>query len=403
MKWWDRIVERFQRGIEEEDLELEWDGSSIESWDWETLLKDRDMLKMTDDYERQKFIRSCVDQLNTSSGQLEQLSEEYNMVTAYLKDMEEIEALPQSEMECVQENARKIVTYEGARKEYQEKKNRLTERQFSLMENYEDIMPKPYQDIREAEEYRELIKADMTRLEGEKHAYQYRKQELQKDIANARGMVFICLIASCLCLMMLAILQFGFEMNTQIGYILTLGGGAIALTVLYVKYLDFRTQLSRTEKGINKIILLKNTVNIRYVNNTNLLEYYYMKYKVNNGKELLTLWEKYQQEQEERIKDRKNRGELDRHKRELIKVLKRYQLHDPEVWLHQTEALLDKKEMVEIRHNLIERRQKLRVQMEYNKRLAEEAQQEIKKTIEDYPQYREEILSMVNRFQSRIA
>ena len=300
MKWWDRIVERFQRGIEEEDLELEWDGSSIESWDWETLLKDRDMLKMTDDYERQKFIRSCVDQLNTSSGQLEQLSEEYNMVTAYLKDMEEIEALPQSEMECVQENARKIVTYEGARKEYQEKKNRLTERQFSLMENYEDIMPKPYQDIREAEEYRELIKADMTRLEGEKHAYQYRKQELQKDIANARGMVFICLIASCLCLMMLAILQFGFEMNTQIGYILTLGGGAIALTVLYVKYLDFRTQLSRTEKGINKIILLKNTVNIRYVNNTNLLEYYYMKYKVNNGKELLTLWEKYQQEQEER-------------------------------------------------------------------------------------------------------
>ena len=64
---------------------------------------------------------------------------------------------------------------------------------------------------------------------------------------------------------------------------------------------------------------------------------------------------------------------------------------------------MDKKEMVEIRHNLIERRQKLRVQMEYNKRLAEEAQQEIKKIIEDYPQYREEILSMVNRFQSRIA
>ena len=60
MKWWDRIVERFQRGIEEEDLELEWDGSSIESWDWETLLKDRDMLKMTDDYERQKFAEKLL-------------------------------------------------------------------------------------------------------------------------------------------------------------------------------------------------------------------------------------------------------------------------------------------------------------------------------------------------------
>ncbi len=399
MKWWDRIIEYFQRGIEEEDLELEWDASSIENWDWETLLKDRDMLKMSDAYERQKFIRSCVEQMGASSRQLDQLSEEYNMVTAYLKDMEEIEALPDSEMECVQENAKKIVTYEGARREYQEKKNRLSERQFHLMENYEEIMPGPYQDIKEAEEYRELIKSDMNRLEGEKHAYQYRKQELRKDIANAKGMVFICLIAALICVLMLAVLQFGFEMNTQIGYILTLGTAAVALTILYVKYLDFTTQLSKTEKGMNKIILLKNTVNIRYVNNTNLLDYYYMKYKVNSGKELLVMWEKYQQEKEERIRDRKNRGELDHHKRELIRVLKRYQLHDPEVWLHQAQALLDKKEMVEIRHSLIERRQKLRVQMEYNKRLATEAQQEIKKTMESYPEYREEILETVNRFE----
>lgn len=399
MKWWNRIVEYFQRGIEEEDLELEWDGSSIENWDWETLMKDRDMLKMNDEYERQKFVRSCVEQMNASSGQLDQLSEEYNMVTAYLKDMEEIEALPESEMECVQENARKIAVCEGARKEYQEKKNRLNERQFRLMESYEEVMPGPYQDIKEAEEYRELIRGDMSRLEGEKHAYQYRRQELQRDIANIKGMVFICIIAAFACLLMLAILQFGFEMDTKIGYLLTLAGGAVALTALYVKYLDFSTQLVKTDKGINKIILLKNTVSIRYVNNTNLLDYYYMKYRVNSGKELLDIWEKYQKEKEERIKDRRNRGELDRHRRELLKLLKHYQLHDPEIWLHQPEALLDKKEMVEIRHNLIERRQKLRVQMEYNKRLATEAQQEIKKTVEAYPQYREEILGMVNRFE----
>lgn len=399
MNWWNLIVERFQQGMDEEDLELEWDGSSIENWDWDTLMKDRDMLKMSDEAERQKFVNSCVEQMSASSGQLDQLSEEYNMVTAYLKDMEEIEALPDSEMEAVQENAKKIVTYEGARKEYQEKRNRLTERQFRLMEGYEDVMPGPYQSIKEAEEYRELIKADMSKLEGEKHAYQYRRQELGRDIANAKGMVMICLIAVLACLVMLAVLQFGFGMNTQIGYILTLGAGAVGLTIIYIKYLDFTTQLAKTQKGINKIILLKNTVNIRYVNNTNLLEYYYMKYRVNSGKELLIMWEKYQKEKEERIKDRKNRGELDFHRRELIKVLKRYQLHDPEVWLHQAEALLDKKEMVEIRHNLIERRQKLRVQMEYNKRLAKEAQQEIKKTMEYYPQYREEILGIVNHYE----
>ena len=236
-------------------------------------------------------------------------------------------------------------------------------------------------------------------MEGEKHAYQYRRGELHRDIANVKGMVMICSMAMVVCLLMLLILQYGFEMDAQLGFIITIGVGALALTILYVKYLDYVKQLERTEKGINKIILLKNTVNIRYVNNTNLLDYLYLKYKVNSGKELLTMWEKYQQEKEERNKDIQNREELGYHKRALISVLKRYQLHDPEIWLHQTEALLDSKEMVEIRHGLIDRRQKLRVQMEYNKRLATEAQKEIRNTIDDYPQYRQEILDMVERYE----
>lgn len=398
MKWWDKIIEHFNRGYEEEDLELEWESSSIENWDWDTLVKDRNLLKMKDGFERQKYVRSCVEQMRSASDELDRVSEEYNTVTAYLKDIEEIEALPTGESQDVKDSAKKIQLYEKATKEYREKKGRLTESQFLHMEKFENVMPKPYKDIKAAEDYRTLIKGDLSKLEGEKHAYQYRRGELYRDIANIKGMVMICAMAFAVCLFMLLILQYGFEMDTQIGYILTIGVGATALTVLYVKYLDYTKQLERTEKGINKIILLKNTVNIRYVNNTNLLDYLYMKYKVNSGKELLTMWEKYQQEKDERNRDIQNREELDYHKRTLISILKRYQLHDPDIWIHQTAALLDPKEMVEIRHGLVDRRQKLRTQMEYNKRLATEAQKEIKNTIEDYPQYREEILEMVERY-----
>ena len=398
MKWWDKIIEHFNRGYEEEDLELEWESSSIENWDWDTLVKDRNLLKMKDGFERQKYVRSCVEQMRSASDELDRVSEEYNTVTAYLKDIEEIEALPTGESQDVKDSAKKIQLYEKATKEYREKKGRLTESQFLHIEKFENVMPKPYKDIKAAEDYRALIKGDLSKLEGEKHAYQYRRGELYRDIANIKGMVMICAMAFAVCLFMLLILQYGFEMDTQIGYILTIGVGATALTVLYVKYLDYTKQLERTEKGINKIILLKNTVNIRYVNNTNLLDYLYMKYKVNSGKELLTMWEKYQQEKDERNRDIQNREELDYHKRTLISILKRYQLHDPDIWIHQTAALLDPKEMVEIRHGLVDRRQKLRTQMEYNKRLATEAQKEIKNTIEDYPQYREEILEMVERY-----
>ena len=402
MKWWRKLVEHFNKGHEEEDLELEWESSgtsSVESWDWDTLVKDRNLLKMNDSFERQKYIRSCVEQMRSASEELDHVSEEYNMVTAYLKDIEEIEALPKEEAQCVHDNAKKIQLYETATREYREKKGKLTESQFQQMEKYEDVMPKPYKDMKGAEDYRDLIKSDLSKLEGEKQAYLYRKSELYRDIANVKGMVMICGMAIGICIFMLLVLQYGFEMDTQLGYTITIGVGAIALTILYVKYLDYVRQLEKTKKGINKIILLKNTVNIRYVNNKNLLDYLYMKYQVNSGKELLTMWEKYQQEKEERSKDIFNREELNHYKKELITVLKRYQLHDPEIWLHQTAALLNPKEMVEIRHNLIDRRQKLRVQMDYNKRLAAEAQKEIRNTIDDYPQYRQEILDMVERFE----
>ena len=399
MKWWNRIVEHFNRKYEEEDLEMEWEASSVEDWDWDTLVKDRNLLKMKDSVERQKFIRSCVEQMKNASEELDRVSEEYNTVTAYLKDIEEIEALPSGEAQYVKDSAKKIQLYEKATREYREKKDRLTESQFLHIEKYEHIMPKPYKDIKEAEDYRALIKGDITKLEGEKHAYQYRRAELHNDIANTKGMVMICAMAFVVCLFMLLVLQYGFEMDASIGYILAIGVGATAVTVLYVRYLDLIKQLEKTEKGINRIILLKNTVNIRYVNNKNLLDYLYLKYKVNSGKELLTMWEKYQKEKEERNRDIQNREELDYHKRSLISILRRYQLHDPDIWIYQTAALLDSKEMVEIRHGLVDRRQKLRTQMDYNKRLATEAQKEIKDVIENYPQYKDEILQMVERYE----
>ena len=219
MKWWDKIIEHFNRGYEEEDLELEWESSSIENWDWDTLVKDRNLLKMKDGFERQKYVRSCVEQMRSASDELDRVSEEYNTVTAYLKDIEEIEALPTGESQDVKDSAKKIQLYEKATKEYREKKGRLTESQFLHIEKFENVMPKPYKDIKAAEDYRALIKGDLSKLEGEKHAYQYRRGELYRDIANIKGMVMICAMAFAVCLFMLLILQYGFEMDTQIGYI----------------------------------------------------------------------------------------------------------------------------------------------------------------------------------------
>ena len=230
----------------------------------------------------------------------------------------------------------------------------------------------------------------------------YRRNEVMGVIADTRGMAVICVVALGLCVLLLLLLQFFLEMDTGVGYLLTAAAAAVAITVIYVKHLDARQELRRVENGINKIILLQNKVKIRYVNNTNLLEYLQLKYGVGSAKELMDLWENYQVERAERETLRKAERDLDYNERELLQMLKCYQIKDPAIWLHQTEAILDRKEMVEIRHNLIVRRQSLRRRMDYNKEVvAGGSQQEIKELVEKYPQYAKEIMQAVEEYEKK--
>ena len=118
--------------------------------------------------------------------------------------------------------------------------------------------------------------------------------------------------------------------------------------------------------------------------------------------ELENLWKDYQLEKDEREKIRRAEIDLDYSEQELLGMLKCYQIKDPAIWLHQTEAILDPKEMVEIRHNLIIRRQSLRRRMDYNKEVvAGTSQKEIKQLVEKYPQYAKEVMASVDEYEKR--
>jgi len=373
-------------------------GSEDSEWDWNTIVSDRTYLNINDAYQREKYIRSLVEQVKDASTQLDKLSYEYNVVTAVLKDMDELEALPSSEKNRITEIAKKILHYQKEKQEYQNKKSRLTDSQFYRMEQYEDSAPRIYEDMHKAEKYREMIKDDLSRLEGEKHAFQYRKSELKHGMNDSRGMAIICMLAMALLLCMLSVMQFGFEMKTGIGYVITIVAGAIALAVIYARFIDQTKELKRVEKGMNRIILLQNTVKIRYVNNVNLLDYLYLKYSVKSAREWKTLCDVYEEEKRARTINEMNEEELDYQQSELLKILRNYQLSDARLWLRSPLALYDHREMVEIRHEHIVRRQKLRAQMDYNRRMAKEGEKELRAFIAEYPQHSKEAIAMMDRY-----
>lgn len=374
-----------------------------EDENWMEIEYDRKSLQVHDSEQREEYIKGFLGQISEAGQELERLNLEYSTVTSYLKDMEEIEALPEEEMQELKASAEKIDKLESQRGSYLQKKNRMSDEKFHQMERMEEEAEDACRKLNAAEADQNRIRQDLSRLEGEKHAYQYRKEELKAVIADSKGMVIICGVAFVVCFITLLILQYGMRMNTQLGFLVTAGLAALVITLLYLRHTEARRELKGVEAGINRIILLQNRVKIRYVNNTNLLDYLYLKYQVSSAKEMSGLWEKYKVEKEERRSYRRAELELDECQQELLSILKCYQIKDPLVWLHQTAAILDNKEMVEIRHNLIIRRQSLRRRIDYNREvIITGARNAIKDMVDSYPQYAKEITDMVSRYETEM-
>lgn len=356
----------------------------------------------TDDTQRTRYIESCLEQMKAASDEIDLLNREYDSVTAYLNDTDEIERLPEHIRTPIQDCATKLIRLEKEFTNYTSKKDLLSGEDYALMERLEDEMPEGYEKLKKSEEYQKLVKEDMRRIEGEKQAYYYRKAELKGMLANIKGVFFICVVAAITCVIMLLILQFGFELDAQIGYILTAGATAVAFTVLFVKNIDMQQEAAKVEKSIGKLIHMHNTVKIRYVNNTNLLEYLYMKYNVDSSALLKELWDKYVSERAERERFEQTKYDITFYRDELLQHMRKLHIADPDIWIHQAEALVNRKEMVEIRHSLVERRQNLRKQMEYNKDVAVDAQTKLKDMIHAYPKYANQVLQQLEAFENRM-
>ena len=332
---------------------------------------------------------------------MELLSGEYSLVTAYLTDTEEIEALPAGEKENLSLAANRLKTIEQERQGYLNKKNKMPDSLYYRLKEREDELEEGIQKMKEAEEYGAIVKQDMQRLSRERHAYAYRKEELYGMLTNFRGMAIIFLGALGVCIVLLLILQLTLEIDATVGYFVAVLVAAVAITVLCVKYMDARKELQRVERATNKLIQLQNKVKIKYVNNTNLLNYMYLKYQVKNAKMLEKGYAQYLEEKELRNQYAEAEAKREYYMKQLLETLSRFRVRYPQRFTARVDALLNRHELVEMRHELIVRRQALRKQMDYNNEVVSNAREEIMSVARLYPEYAEEIAEMVNKFDRK--
>ena len=154
------------------------------------------------------------------------------------------------------------------------------------------------------------------------------------------------------------------------------------------------------EKKINKAVTLLNKVKIKYINNINVLDYNCNKFGVKNAKDFEQKWNEYCKMREYEKKFRENTEMLNANNENLVLMLKDIGVVDTDIWLSRCVAIVDPKEMVEIRHELNQRRQLLRERIENNEQLKENIIKQLDYVINESPQIRDELIQIVKDFSN---
>ena len=349
--------------------------------------------------ERLVYIKDNCELIMESNRQIEEAKVEYQAVTSYLTDMQKIDMIPLEQRGNMEDAARNIYNLTKERNKLQKRNSILSDRQYRLFERYELQIPKELPSIRDNEKYQIAISQDIAHLEKEREALDEEqediigKQAFLKGIATTTSIIVVILFA------LFAFLSSYYDANFTIPFLMT-----VLMGMASAFYIFFESRKNISDDRLvkmkqNRQIMLMNKVKIKAVNNRNYLDYSYNKYMIENSEQLKLYWDEYTRLKEEARRYQKNTDLLEFYNNELIHELKKFNISDAEIWIFQTTAILNNKEMVEVRHRLNVRRQKLRERIDINTKQKEEGYKAIRNTIKTYPDCREEAEKLLRRFR----
>lgn len=350
-----------------------------------------------------KYIQDNCELMVDASRQIDEAKVEYQAVTSYLTDMQKIDSIPMEDKEELDDAARKIITLTRDRTQYQNRNDiKITDVQYKHMEQYEDEIADEIIKIKKNEEYLIVVKNDMRTLEGEKGSLNFKKEEILKQQQYLKGIAIIISILVVGLFALFATISSVFYKDMFLPYVLTIIMAVISAIYVFYEARKNIYDMKITEQKQNRAISLLNKVKIKYINTTNLLDYSYNKHRVNSSTELNYLWEQFIKVKDEEKRYKNNTELLNYYNEALVKQLRKFKIADPDIWIYQAIAIIDNKEMVEVRHRLNVRRQKLRERIDYNTKLRQDGTDAIQKLITKYPDKKNEVIEALKVYNINI-
>lgn len=343
-------------------------------------------------------IVTCVEKAKESMDRIQAFKGDYQVVTEYLMDVEKLEAVEPEEKKELERYAENVRYYERELEKCKDRDSHISSSQRITMAKYEESIPKELKELKENEEYGRLIRQDLKHLETEKGYLFYERDEIAakqvqlKRLAQVTAALVVTLFA------LIAALALAMEYDMAVPYFLTALMAAGSILVIFLEANKNRKAIQVNEKKLFKAIGLLNSVKIKYVNNRNIVDFIRDKYGVKDSEELTYIYSQYRMWKEKEESYERYAARLLVENNALLKELEQIQVSDPEDWLKHTDALLDPREMVEVRHELNVRRQKLRKKIDQNMKVYKQSLLVIQKVEKLRPSYREEIQKLLEQY-----
>ncbi len=378
---------RKRKRVAEEENILE----NAEEQKEETLVLEKENVDLTNKTLRLDYIRRLYDGIREAKRQCEDIKAEYAQVTSYLKDIQLMDQALPEERAVMEEAAKAIVELTEEREKLRHRKYKFTDAQKMAMENFEHKVATDIQNLKEYEDYQIKIKNDLRQLDSEKKLLLSDKSDIIRSqntlrlVSKVLGFIFA--MFGVLLLTMLLVMQ----ADIRVPFIATAVFAFIVALVITIEARKNRTNMVITERKCNRATFLGNRVKIKYFNNIRTIDYMCSKYRVRNATELEFVYDQYRKAKREWARQREDAFLLNEKNEILIAELANIGVKDKEIWFHQAKAIVDPREMVEVRHDLNERRQKLRGQIDYNNGIMQDFLNELERIRNKKSQYAEEI------------
>jgi len=352
-RWIQKHKRRKSRNIHREYMDIQENDDSVD----ERLLSEPISIR--------NHVISLCEQMIDISRELDDVRREYDRVTAYLNDIQIVEGLGGEQRKQLEDVATQLSKLSAARNNYLNAEHKISDETFKQMEEMEAEIPDIIRRLKVNEADLETVKHDLNYLAGEKVEWSVIRHESEEELKYLRKLSVVLLFIFGGLAILVSLLSITFEWNLLPLSIVALMA-TLAAAYIILRNQECNREIRKSEVNQNYIISLENRIKIKYVNAKNAVDYTCKRFNVINSKALTYHYEQYIEICKEREKFKQTNEDLEYMKNRLVRILRSMNLYDARIWLNYADAIVNKNEMVELKHELFERRKFLRGRIDYN-------------------------------------